>query len=257
MLDILLLPQTWGAIITLTFLEIVLGIDNIIFISIITNKLPEEKRASARSTGLILALALRIIMLFGITVIISLTSHILSYQSEYLRFDLSGQSIILLLGGIFLLYKSTIELHEKTKTGKDSEKSQLRHSPSKNSFYKTIIQIALIDIVFAFDSILTAVGMTNGMQGALFIMIFSVIVSIIIMILFSGQVANFINNQPSIQIIGLAFLLLIGFMLITEAAHISGLSIFGSEVGAVPKGYLYFAISFSLLVEFLNSRSRK
>jgi predicted tellurium resistance membrane protein TerC len=161
----------------------------------------------------------------------------------------------LLLGGLFLIYKSTKEIHEKVDL-KGEEEKELKQSAAK-SFKSVIFQIILIDLVFSFDSILTAVGMTNGVAGALYIMITAVIISVLIMMQFAVPVGNFVNKNPSIQILGLSFLILIGFMLITESAHLSNALIFGNHVTPVPKGYLYFAISFSLLVEVLNMKMDK
>jgi len=179
-----------------------------------------------------------------------------SINLDWLSAQVSGQSIILLLGGIFLIYKSTKEIHEKVDQ-KGEEEKELKHSATK-SFGNVIFQIILIDLVFSFDSILTAVGMTNGVEGALYIMITAVIISVLIMMQFAVPVGAFVNKHPSIQILGLSFLILIGFMLVTESAHLANASFFGNHVDVVPKGYLYFAISFSLLVEVLNMKmSRK
>ena len=167
---------------------------------------------------------------------------------------LTGQSIILFLGGLFLLYKSTHEIRQKVE---HTNEDDVLKTPKVISFQSVIIQIILIDIVFSFDSILTAVGMTNGINGALMIMIFAVIISIVIMMIFSNPISNFVNNNPTIQMLALAFLILIGFMLITEGAHLSETRIFNKTVGVIPKGYLYFAIAFSLGVEMLNLKSRK
>jgi predicted tellurium resistance membrane protein TerC len=172
-----------------------------------------------------------------------------------LNAQVSGQSIILLLGGLFLIYKSTKEIHEKVDL-KGEEEAEIKQSATK-SFSSVIFQIILIDLVFSFDSILTAVGMTNGVAGALYIMITAVIISVLIMMQFAVPVGNFVNKHPSIQILGLSFLILIGFMLVTESAHLSNALVFGNHVTPVPKGYLYFAISFSLLVEVLNMKMSK
>jgi predicted tellurium resistance membrane protein TerC len=176
-------------------------------------------------------------------------------EFSWLSAQISGQSIILLLGGLFLLYKSTNEIREKVDE-KGEEEKQLGKSATK-TFSSVILQIILIDLVFSFDSILTAVGMTNGVEGALYIMVTAVVISVLIMMQFAVQVGTFVNKHPSIQILGLTFLVLIGFMLITEAAHLANASFFGNHVDVVPKGYLYFAISFSLLVEVLNMKMSK
>ncbi|TMM31415.1 TerC family protein [Polaribacter aestuariivivens] len=246
--------DTWVALLTLTFLEIILGIDNIIFISISANKLPENQVKKATILGLALAMVTRIILLFGVSYLIALKDPFFEINIGWFTTGLTGQSIILFLGGLFLLYKSTKEIREKMEGTNEDE---VLKAPKKISFTNVIIQIILIDIVFSFDSILTAVGMTNGVDGALIIMVIAVIVSILIMMLFANPISSFVNRNPTIQMLALSFLILIGFMLITEGAHLSHTEIFNKTVGAIPKGYLYFAIAFSLGVEMLNLRIRK
>ena len=253
-MEIFLHADTWIALITLTFLEIILGIDNIIFISISANKLPENQVKKATLLGLALAMITRILLLFSVSYLIALKDPFFTVNLGWFKTGLTGQSIILFLGGIFLLYKSTKEIREKVENTNEEE---VIKSPKKISFKNVIIQIILIDIVFSFDSILTAVGMTNGVNGAIIIMIIAVIVSIIIMMVFSQPINKFVNNNPTIQMLALSFLILIGFMLITEGAHLSHTEFFNKTVGAIPKGYLYFAIAFSLGVEMLNLRIRK
>ena len=254
-MEVFLNPDAWIALLTLTFLEIVLGIDNIIFISIVTGKLPEEHRKKATKIGMFLAMFMRIVLLFGITILIAMKEPWFTIDFSWLNAQISGQSVILFLGGLFLIYKSTKEIHEKVDL-KGEEERELKQSATK-SFRSVILQIILIDLVFSFDSILTAVGMTNGVPGALYIMITAVIISVIIMMQFAVPVGSFVNKHPSIQILGLSFLILIGFMLVTESAHLSNALVFGNHVTPVPKGYLYFAISFSLLVEILNMKVDK
>jgi predicted tellurium resistance membrane protein TerC len=254
-MEVFLNPDAWIALLTLTFLEIVLGIDNIIFISIATGKLPEENRKRATKIGMFLAMFMRIALLFGITILIAMKEPWFTINFNWMHAEVSGQSIILLLGGLFLIYKSTNEIREKV-DHKGEEEQEIKKSATK-SFSSVIVQIILIDIVFSFDSILTAVGMTNGVTGALYIMIAAVIVSVLIMMQFAVPVGTFVNKHPSIQILGLSFLILIGLMLLTESAHLSNALIFGSHVTPIPKGYLYFAISFSLLVEVLNMKVSK
>ncbi len=244
-------PKVWISLLTLTFLEIVLGVDNIIFISIASNRLKAEEQPRARNIGLILAMAFRVILLFGISYLIAMQESILDIDFAWMHGGFSGQSLILIAGGIFLLYKATSEIHHKLEGDPGVEHHKFEKVTS--SLRQVIIQIALINIVFSFDSILTAVGLTDN----LVIMVFAVVVSILIMMVFAGPVSNFVNEHPTIQMLGLAFLILIGFMLIAEGAHLAHLTVAGSEIGAVPKGYLYFAITFSLLVEFLNMRLRK
>ena len=254
-MEVFLNPDAWIALLTLTFLEIILGIDNIIFISIVTGKLPEEKRKKATQLGLFLAMFMRIALLFGITILIAMKAPWFSFDIGWFSADITGQALILLLGGLFLIYKSTKGIHEKVDHKGEEEKSM--QSSAAKSFGSIIIQILLIDLIFSVDSILTAVGMTNGVPGALVIMVTAVVISVGIMMLFAVPVGNFVNANPSIQILGLAFLILIGFMLITESMHLSHAQLAGQHVGAVPKGYLYFAIAFSLAVEFINMKMRK
>jgi predicted tellurium resistance membrane protein TerC len=224
-------------VLTLTFMEIVLGIDNIIFIAIIADKLPRNEQPKARRIGLMFALVARIILLLSITTIMKLKEPLFTISFTEEPIDMSWKDLILLAGGIFLLAKSTLEIHEKT-TGKEGEKK----AKSGNTLTKIIIQIVLIDIVFSFDSILTAIALVDSV----WIMIAAVVISMGIMMFFSGPVADFINKQPTIQILALSFLILIGFMLTVEAFHIE-----------VPKSYLYFAVGFSLVVEMINMRVRK
>mgnify|MGYP000287723281 FL=1 len=254
-MEIFLHIDTWVALLTLTFLEIILGIDNIIFISISANKLPEGERKKATFVGLALAMITRILLLLSVSYLIALKDPFWSIHSSWLNVGFTGQSLILFLGGLFLLYKSTKEIHHKME---QSENKEIDTEPKKTStFSKVIVQIILIDIVFSFDSILTAVGMTNGIDGALKIMVVAVIISMIIMMIFANTVSTFVNNNPTIQMLALSFLILIGFMLIAEGAHLSHLEIFNKTVGVIPKGYLYFAIAFSLGVEVLNMKIRK
>jgi len=259
MFEIFASPDVWIALVTLTFLEIVLGIDNIIFISIAAGKLEKKDRKKATNLGLILAMAMRIILLFGITWLVSLKKPFLILDQSWITGGLSWQALILFAGGLFLLYKSTKEIHEKVEDRGHDEREVKKGQSS--SLTNAIVQITIINIVFSFDSILTAIGMTNGISpdpnDALILMIVAVVISVIIMMLFANPVGDFVNKHPSIQVLGLSFLILIGFMLIAEAAHLSHLVVFGNEIGAIPKGYLYFAIAFSLLVEFLDMRMRK
>ena len=248
-------PNSWIALFTLTFLEIVLGIDNIIFISIVTGKLPEEQRKKATKIGMFLAMFMRIALLFGISILIGMKKPWFSFDTNWLSAEITGQSLILLLGGLFLLYKSTNEIREKVDEKGQEEKHMVKTATA--AFGAVIMQIIMIDLVFSFDSILTAVGMTNGVNGALYIMITAVIISVLVMMQFATPVGVFVNKHPSIQILALSFLILIGFMLVTEAAHLADASFFGNHVTPIPKGYLYFAICFSLLVEMLNMKMFK
>jgi predicted tellurium resistance membrane protein TerC len=239
--------DTWLALLTLTFFEIVLGIDNIIFISIVSNRLPIDIRAKARNMGMSLALIVRVLLLLGITWVMKFTQP-LFFTSSLMPDSLfnwlgihdhpfSGRDLILMFGGMFLIAKSTREIgHEM----EGDEEIQSGSGPSVN-VTSVIIQIILLDIVFSFDSILTAVGLTNQV----IIMIIAVVISIGIMMLFSGRISDFINRHPSMEVLALGFLILIGFMLFLEGLEYE-----------IPKGYIYFAVAFSLLIEFVNIRVR-
>ena len=238
--------EVWISLLTLTFLEIVLGVDNIIFLSIISSKLPPEDQPKARNIGLTLAMVLRIVLLFGIVWIIGMKEPLFHIDLPGIHGAVTGQGLILFLGGIFLLYKATNEIHHKLESPASADDPKV--GKGKAALNAVILQIALINIVFSFDSILTAVGIAKDVL----VMIIAVVVSVVVMMLFSGSVSRFVNNHPTVQMLGLAFLILIGFSLIAEAAHL------GHFIeGSVPKGYLYFAIFFSLFVEMLNIRMRK
>lgn len=239
--EALLTWQGFMYFIILSLLEIVLGIDNIIFISIVTDKLPPVEQRKARNIGLTLALVVRLVLLAFVAWIMTLTTTLFTMFGS----PFSGQSIVLLAGGLFLIYKSTIEMHNSVKGNEEV------HKTAKKKLSAIITQIILIDIVFSFDSIITAIGMTNGMadktgHNPLVIIYAAVIVSMIVMMLFAKAISNFINNRPTIKMIALAFLVTIGVILVAEA--------FGQHV---PKGYIYFAMVYALLVEFLNIRMRK
>ncbi len=238
------------SLITLTFLEIILGIDNIIFISIIASRLPKEEQSKARNIGLLLAMVFRVILLFGISILISLQKPFFKVNLNWLNFAPSGQAIILFIGGLFLIYKATNEIFQKLE-GEDHEIP--KSGMVVNSVSKVVTQIALINLVFSVDSILTAIGLSNDIM----VMVIAIVVSSIIMMVFSGPVGRFINNHPSLQVLGLSFLIMIGFMLIAQASHDSQLSILNNQIGVIPKGYLYAAIGFSLFVEFVNIKLRK
>lgn len=233
-MEIFLHADAWIALLTLTFLEIVLGIDNIIFISIVAGKLPKEQQKRARLIGLTLALVVRVALLFGISWLIGLTDPIITIKD----FALSWRDLILLGGGLFLIAKSTSEIHHKIEG--DTEESGAKTKVT--SFGSALIQIVLLDIIFSFDSILTAVGLTNQIN----LMVIAVILSIVVMMIFASKISNFINDHPTLQVLALSFLILIGFMLGIEALHFH-----------VPKGYIYFAVFFSLMVEVINIRMRK
>ena len=222
--------ETYIALLTLTVIEIILGIDNIIFITIITNKVKKESRNQARVTGLLLALILRIIMLFGLTWFIGLTKPIF--------YNYSVKDLILLIGGGFLIFKSVLEISHKI-NGNFDEKI----IDTKSVTLRSIIwQIVAIDFVFSVDSILTAIGLTE----VLLIMVIAVVISIVFMIIYSSKISDIIDRYPSLEILALCFLILIGFTLILEAAHIE-----------IPKGYIYFALFFTLGVELINIKFRR
>jgi len=238
--------EVWISLLTLTFLEIVLGVDNIIFLSIVSSKLPAHEQPKARNIGLMLAMGLRIILLFGITWIMGMDAALFHVDFLGLKGGLTGQGLILLIGGVFLLYKATNEIHHKLESPDATDDPKV--GKGKAALNAVIMQITLINVVFSFDSILTAVGLSND----LIVMIIAIVVSVLVMMIFSGPVSRFVNEHPTVQMLGLSFLILIGFSLIAEAAHLGHFT-----EGSVPKGYLYFAIFFSLFVEFLNIRMRK
>lgn len=221
------------SLMTLTLLEIILGVDNIIFISIISGKLPRSQQSTARFWGLSLALVMRIILLSTITWLVGMNKPLFSIST----FGVTGRDLILFAGGVFLTYKTIVEIAEKL-TYHDAKEINVK----QRSLMGAILQIVLIDIVFSFDSILTAVAMTQDLA----IMISAVIVSMIIMMIFSGKVSEFINRNPSIKMLALFFLLLIGFILMADGLHLE-----------FDKNYLYVALGFSLIVEVLNMRMRK
>ncbi|WMW77113.1 TerC family protein [Flavobacterium sp. 20NA77.7] len=260
-MELLSNPNAWIALLTLTFLEIILGIDNIVFLSIVSGKLKAEEQPKARRIGLLLAMVFRIILLFGITWVMSLKDSFFDFDWSIVSGGISGQSLIVFGGGLFLLYKSVSEIHHKLEGEEEGNSGK-----SSNTLVSAIIQIALLNIVFSFDSILTAVGLVSaaeppigfGATGALEIMIAAIIISIVIMLIFAGPVSKFVNEHPTIQILGLSFLILIGVMLLAEGSHLASIKFFGeNEVHSIPKGYLYFAIFFSLFVEFLNLKMKK
>lgn len=237
----LLTPEALVSLVTLTFMEIVLGIDNIIFISIVAAKLPKEQEKRARNIGLSLALLFRIGLLLGITWIIGLTKPLFVIPTSSTEYRITARDLILLLGGLFLIYKSTVEIHEKIEGHREEDLKKGKGT----TLAGVVLQIILLDMIFSVDSILTAVGLVKEV----IIMITAVIISIGVMMLSAGAISGFINRNPTIKVLGLSFLLLIGFMLVLEGLP-DQLAIH------VPKGYIYFAIFFSLAVELLNMRMR-
>ena len=231
-MELLTNPDVWIAFFTLCALEIVLGIDNLIFISILANKLPKELQAKARQVGLSLALVMRIALLFSISWIMGLTEDIFTINSM----GISGRDIILIGGGLFLIYKSVKEIHEKMEEEVESVDSP---NLKKVTFKGIVFQILLIDVVFSLDSVITAVGMADHLS----VMIAAVIISIIIMMLVAGKLSEFVNNHPAIKVLALGFLLMIGTALIAEGVDFH-----------IPKGYIYFSMAFAVLVEIVNIR---
>lgn len=236
--SIFLEASTWVSLLTLTFLEIVLGVDNIIFISIATQKLKPEERKKGQNLGLFLALILRVILLFFLGWILGLDKNLIPENS--LNLQLSGKGIILILGGIFLIYKSTTEIHHKI-TGDDDE-FNVERAEAKSSFVTVLIQIALLNLVFSFDSILTAIGIVKEVL----VMIIAVVLSMLVMMKFTEPVSKIVNKYPSLQILALSFLIMIGVTLLMEG--------FGKEV---EKTFVYISVAFSFIVEILNIRYRK
>lgn len=226
-------PQIWIALTTLTLLEVVLGIDNVIFISILAGKLPAKQQEKARLTGLALAMITRIALLFSITLIMRLIAPLFSLWGN----EMSGRDLILIVGGLFLIGKSTFEIHDKLEGIEGEASTKIRAS-----FTNVVIQIILLDIVFSLDSVITAVGMTNNLG----IMITAVVIAVIFMMIFSGGISRFVHRHPTIKMLALSFLLLIGVTLIAEG--------FDQHI---PKGYVYFAMAFSIFVEMLNLKMRR
>lgn len=226
-------PQTWIAFATLLLLEVVLGIDNIVFISILAGKLPAGDQARARTTGLALAMVLRILLLLSIAWMARLTAPLFTVAGA----DISGRDLILIAGGLFLLAKSTFEIHDKLEGEEGGQSARVAAS-----FAAVIVQILLLDIVFSLDSVITAVGMTDQIP----VMVAAVIAAVILMMFFAGPISRFVEQHPTVKMLALSFLLLIGVTLVAEglAFHI-------------PKGYVYFAMAFSLGVEMLNLRLRR
>jgi len=238
-------PEIWISLITLTVLEIVLGIDNIIFISIMASKLPADKQKKARQLGLALAMITRVLLLLSLSWIMTLTSPLFNMgewialtDAELLKqFTISGRDLILIIGGLFLIYKSTTEIHDKLE-GADHQ----AETKAVVTFTGVIVQILLLDIVFSLDSVITAVGMADHIQ----VMIAAVIIAVLVMMLSAGGISDFVNKHPTVKMLALSFLLLIGVSLLAEG--------FDQHI---PKGYIYFAMAFSVVVEMLNLNLNK
>ena len=232
-MDWLLNPEIWIALVTLTILEIVLGVDNIIFISILTSRLPAHRQPRARRLGLAVAMVTRVGLLLSISWIIRLTEPLFAVAGH----DVSGRDLTLLLGGLFLLGKSTFEIHESLEGAERHESGRVAAS-----FASVIMQILALDVVFSLDSVITAVGMVDEVG----VMIVAIVIAVGVMLLSAEAISAFVNERPTVKILALSFLLLVGFSLVAEAFH-----------QAVPKGYLYFAMAFSVFVELVNQRVRR
>ena len=233
-MDLLTSPEAWIALATLTILEIVLGIDNIVFISVLADRLPPGERAKARQTGLLLAMLTRILLLFSITLIMRLTEPMFALFGH----SVSGKDLILIVGGLFLLTKSTREIHDKMEGGG----GEATDATNAATFGGVLIQIGILDMVFSLDSVITAVGMADDLA----VMVTAVILAVGVMMISAGPVGNFVSDHPTVKMLALSFLLLIGMSLIAEGAGFH-----------IPKGYIYFAMGFSVFVESLNLRAQR
>ena len=244
-MEFLATPEAWISLLTLTILEIVLGIDNIVFISILAGKLPEHQQKKARQLGLALAMITRVLLLLSLSWVMSLTANMFNMgewfgvtDTEWLtKLGISGRDLILLVGGLFLIYKSTHEIHNKLE-GDEEDGAKVK----VHSFAGTIIQILILDVVFSLDSVITAVGMADHIE----IMIAAVVIAVIVMMFSASAISNFVNKHPTVKMLALSFLLLIGVSLLAEG--------FDQHI---PKGYIYFAMAFSVLVEMLNLKMKK
>lgn len=229
----LLDPASWVALATLTALEIVLGIDNIVFISILTGRLPAHRRAKARLIGLSLAMIMRILLLLSLAMIMRLTNPLFTLLGN----QISGRDIILIVGGIFLIGKATLEIHDRLEGGEEQD-----HLTAAKSFAAVLAQIMILDIVFSLDSVITAIGMANRIE----IMVAAIILAVAFMLVSSGGISSFVERHPTVKMLALSFLLLIGVALVADGLELH-----------IPKGYIYFAMAFSLFVEMLNLRMRR
>ena len=230
MMELITDPKAWIALVTLTALEIVLGIDNIIFISILAGKLPKNQQDKARRVGLVLAMLTRIMLLFSLTLLMRLTKPLFSVLGN----EISGRDIILIVGGLFLLGKSTLEIHDKLEGEEGRSSTRIRAS-----FVSVILQIMILDIVFSLDSVITAIGMAEQ----LVIMVAAIMIAVAVMMLSAGRISSFIERHPTVKMLALSFLLLIGVALMADGLDLH-----------IPKGYIYFAMAFSVFVEMLNLR---
>jgi predicted tellurium resistance membrane protein TerC len=233
-MELLTDPGTWTALVTLTALEIVLGVDNVVFISVLTEKLPLAQRARARTVGLALAMGTRILLLLTLSAIATLTAPLVTILDQ----GFSGRDLILIGGGLFLIAKSTVEIHESLEGESDEERAA---GGGHAAFGPVIVQILLLDVVFSLDSVITAVGMANEIA----VMVAAVVIAVLVMLVASGPIATFVGRHPTVKMLALSFLLLIGMALVADGFELH-----------IPKGYLYFAMGFSVFVELLNLRIR-
>jgi predicted tellurium resistance membrane protein TerC len=239
-MDVLLDPQLWISLLTLTFLEIVLGIDNIVFISILAGKLPPAQQPKARQMGLAAALVTRLMLLASLSWVVKLTAPLFTV----LKHEISGRDLVLILGGLFLLYKSTVEIHEKVTHEEDMSGNPMGAGDGRKgaTFGGVIVQIMILDIIFSLDSVITAVGMVDN----LYVMMAAVIIAVIIMLVAVNPISRLVNEYPTIKMLALSFLLLVGMALVGEGLEFH-----------IPKGYIYFAMFFSVGVEVLNIRASR
>ena len=228
-------PQIWISLLTLTALEIVLGIDNVIFISILAGKLPQEQQAKARKLGLTLALVTRILLLMSLSWIMGLTKPL--FTLPVVNQEVSGRDLVLLVGGLFLIWKSVREVHEKL----EDDDGHATKGKGRATFTAVIVQILILDIVFSLDSVITAVGMANN----IWVMVAAVVIALGVMLAFAGAISDFVNRHPTLKMLALSFLILIGVTLIGEGLHFH-----------IPKGYVYFSMAFAFGVEMLNLKLR-
>ena len=235
-MDWLTNPEIWAALLTLTALEIVLGVDNIIFLSIIVSKLPQHQQNSARIVGLAGAMLTRILLLFSLTWLARLTAPLFTVMD----FEISGRDLVLILGGLFLLWKATVEIDEQMEGGPDADTSP--NVRAATSYAAAIVQIMVIDIVFSLDSVITAIGMTNNLP----VMVAAIVIAVLTMMVASGPLSRYIDKHPTIKVLALAFLILVGVVLVGEGLDFH-----------MPKGYVYFAMAFSVGVEIVNLRVRE
>lgn len=234
MLEWISSPEAWAALVTLTALEVVLGIDNIIFISILVDRLPKEQQKLGRTLGLAFAMLTRIALLFSLAWLAKLTAPLFTVLGEVI----SGRDLVLILGGLFLLAKATMEIHDNVEGHPEEEMK----SKAKAVFWMVIVQIGVLDLVFSLDSVITAIGMARDIE----VMVIAVMIAVFVMMIFAGSISDFINAHPSLKILALSFLIMIGVALIGEGLDMH-----------IPKGYIYFSMAFSFGVEMLNMRRRR